>query len=147
VVLDVASGELVCSLVTNATKTLLSPDARWLAAARSDSTVALIHTIDGRLVRECVGHTDSIHSMAFSDDGSLLATGSADRTARVWRIATGEPVGPPLEHDGMVFRVVFRPGSQQLATVNPLGSSRRIEDPAHLQIWDYLDGTQMMPSR
>ncbi len=80
-VLDAASGELVCSLVTNATKTLLSPDARWLAAAQPDFTIALIDANDGRLVGRCVGHTDLIHSMAFNEDGSLLATGSADRMA------------------------------------------------------------------
>ena len=35
------------------------------------------------------GHTDWVRSCAFSPDGTLLATGSADRTVRLWRVGDG----------------------------------------------------------
>jgi hypothetical protein len=43
------------------------------------------------------GHTDSVYGVAFSADGALLATASADRTARLWNVATGQSHGAPLE--------------------------------------------------
>lgn len=36
---------------------------------------------------------------AFSLGGKTVLTGSEDNTARLWRVDTGEPLTPPLEHD------------------------------------------------
>ena len=37
------------------------------------------------------GHQGAVTGVAFSPDGALLATASADGTARIWNAATGEP--------------------------------------------------------
>ena len=34
-------------------------------------------------------------AVAFSPDGKSILTGSRDRTAWLWDIATGQPIGPP----------------------------------------------------
>jgi WD40 repeat protein len=39
------------------------------------------------------GHSDSVWSIAFSQDGRLLASGSSDKTIKLWEPATGD-----LEH-------------------------------------------------
>ena len=39
---------------------------------------------------ENLRHTEWVTSVAFSPDGKTLATGSRDKTARVWDAATGE---------------------------------------------------------
>ena len=36
------------------------------------------------------GHTDDVTSVAYSPDGEQLASGSWDKTVRVWQLATGE---------------------------------------------------------
>jgi COMPASS component SWD3 len=43
-------------------------------------------------VRTLKGHTDWVNSVAFSPDGKLLASGSADGTIKLWDVATGQEV-------------------------------------------------------
>ena len=36
------------------------------------------------------GHTGAVSSVAYSPDGTHLASGSDDRTVRVWQLASGK---------------------------------------------------------
>jgi WD40 repeat protein len=65
-------------------------------------------------------------------DGGLFATGSSDKTARVWDSQTGEPVSPPLEHTDRVIFVGFRDRGNQLVTVSA---------DAVVRLWILDDGT------
>ncbi|WP_396230063.1 WD40 repeat domain-containing protein, partial [Frankia sp. CpI1-P] len=54
--------------------------------------------------------------MAFSPDGSMLATAAADGTARLWDVATGQPLRTLTGHNGSVWSVAFSPDGTLLAT-------------------------------
>ena len=41
------------------------------------------------------GHTGAVVAAGYSPDGRLVATGGADGTARLWYVATGDPVQGP----------------------------------------------------
>jgi len=60
----------------------------------------------------------------FSADSRLVATASADHTARVWDAATGEPVTPPLKHGAAVNRAFFGPDDRWLLTAGADGGTR-----------------------
>ena len=56
--------------------------------------------------------------MAFSPDGTKIATASDDQTARLWDAATGEPLCDPLKHAGEVNAVAFSPDGTKIATAS-----------------------------
>ncbi|MGV9601333.1 protein kinase domain-containing protein [Streptosporangium sandarakinum] len=62
-------------------------------------------------------HHAEVYSVAFSSDGKTLATGSRDRTARLWDVNSSIPTDSPLTgHTKGVNSVAFSPDSKTLAT-------------------------------
>ncbi|KAH8818834.1 WD40-repeat-containing domain protein [Flagelloscypha sp. PMI_526] len=58
-----------------------------------------------------------VSSVAYSPDGSQIASGSSDATIRIWDTATHQPVGEPLRsHRGSIFSVAFSPDGSQIVS-------------------------------
>ncbi len=63
------------------------------------------------------GHDDFVSGLAFSPDGTLLATGSMDGTLRLWSVPAGREVATLSGHMEEVADVDFSPDGHTLASV------------------------------
>ncbi|CAF1147681.1 unnamed protein product [Adineta steineri] len=61
-----------------------SKDGRYLISAGYDRQIMIWDCSNGSLVTCLLGHSDAIFSMDLSRDGSILCTGSADFSIRIW---------------------------------------------------------------
>jgi WD40 repeat protein len=71
-----------------------------------------------------------VTSVAFSPDGRLLASGSYDKTIKLWDVATGSLVRTLSGHTDDVYSVAFSPDGRLLAS----GSGDET-----IRLWDISD--------
>ncbi|MBO13595.1 MAG: hypothetical protein CMJ68_22945 [Planctomycetaceae bacterium] len=126
----------------------ISPDGRHLVTAAGEPGLygeARIYAISAdvhkagpgqvaKLARTIRGHSDSLNTVALSADGSLLATGSYDRTIIIWKTATGKRHVEMTGHNGPVFDVAFDPRNRFLASAS---GDRTVK------LWNLKTGTRL----
>jgi WD40 repeat protein len=77
------------------------------------------------------GHNGWVGSIAFSPDGAWLASGSNDRTVKIWDAATGALQQTLEGHSGLVESIAFSHDGAQLASGSLDGT---------VKIWDAATG-------
>lgn len=80
----------------------------WLAAA----STAFAQTRPD-VLWETLGHASSVHAVAFSGNGSWVASGSEDSSMRVWKLDNGTPVADTTHCCG-VYDLDFSPDSSRV---------------------------------
>jgi WD40 repeat protein len=110
-----------------------SPDGTLLAAGGDDRLVYLWrvadtaqtspagatlanHTNRAWSVTTLTGHTDRVWSVAFSPDGRFIASGSADRTIRIWETHSGQCLQIFQNENYPVRGVTFSPDGTRLVS-------------------------------
>lgn len=76
-------------------------------------------------------HTNVVMGIAFSPDGKKFATGSYDKTIRIWDVLSWE-CQTIFEADSLVHSVAFSPNNQILVSAGDNGT---------LQVWDLATET------
>jgi uncharacterized protein with WD repeat len=117
-----------------------SPDGRTLATGVYGSptmdraavdSIKLYNFADGKLTQTLEGHHGTVWSVAYSSDGTLIASGSQDHTVRLWNARTGTLLNTIDAHRNWVRAVVFSPDGNRVASAGNEGL---------VKIWSSLTG-------
>ncbi|HEX6483190.1 MAG TPA: NB-ARC domain-containing protein [Ktedonobacteraceae bacterium] len=108
------------------------PQGYASTAAGTSTGGILIYDAPGGVLRlTCTGHTDGVWSLAFSPDGSLLASSSDDSDVRLWDSSSGDCLRILRDHTNRVRSIAFSPDGSTLAS----GS-----DDATIRLWNIHSG-------
>jgi WD40 repeat protein/serine/threonine protein kinase/DNA-binding XRE family transcriptional regulator len=145
---DATTGEVLLSTNLGYTEfpvdIVFNPDGNLAATAGGDEPNAKVwDTITGDVLYTLSGHTSGIAGVAFSPDGTRLATASWDGTARVWDITPArESLFIPRDlqaedpDSDWTFDVRYSPDGTRILTDYPQGNAAKL--------WDSISGKELL---
>lgn len=115
---------------------VFSPDERLLSLSEGNR-VALYDLVDGRLSRLPSAHIDMIYAVAFSPDGTTLATGGADERIVLWDVNRRSTIWKKRVNYCFATSLVFSPSGRRLFASGYDQNIRcwNVEHPDQVQLW------------
>jgi WD40 repeat protein len=126
-VYGVGDGKLVKELKGHAGRihslTFVPTNADKLISAGADK-IAKIWSLSTGKFTDLTGHTDTITSITLDRAGKTIATGSLDKSTRLWNLEKATLIGTTIAHPAAVTDLGFSVDGSQLATVTAGGEAR-----------------------
>ncbi len=110
-------------LPADAKAAALSANGAALAFATAGNVVKVVDLASGKTLADLKGHADAVASIRFSADGARVLSGSADKTARIWKIADASVLAK-LETPAALAAAEWLGDEKQLATAGADGAIR-----------------------
>jgi WD40 repeat protein len=126
-----------------------SPDGQLVATACEDHNARIWDAHTGKLRISSLSHGEEVTYVAFSPNGERLVTACGETIfraqegfkncrgeARVWDVATGKAITPPIQHRLSVFYAAFSPDGRRVVTASHDRTAR---------VWDPQTGKPLTP--
>jgi len=91
-------------------------DQKKLIVGSRGGSIRIFDTATWKQSAILEGHTYAVYSLSLFQNDRLLASGSDDKTARLWDLDTNLPVGPPLQHQDTVDSAAISVDGKLLVT-------------------------------
>jgi WD40 repeat protein len=91
-----------------------NPEPPKMDTARAFSNESVLPS---QIRMRLVGHTGDVESIAFSPDSRILASGSKDKTIKLWNLEDGKVVHTLIGHTDRIFSLAFSPDGRFLVSV------------------------------
>src|SRR6266851_7104709 len=122
---DIAKGERIGKPLrseNSAGPVAFSPDGQSVFTAYGNGKVQRWDAATGEYRGDVCSHGDRVYCLAAY--GRTIVTGGEDNCARLWDVDTGQAVGDPLCHQGVVRAVAFSHNGLQILTASFDGFGR-----------------------
>ena len=90
------------------------PDGVHFVVGLGSNCELRLYHVDGTLVHTFRGHQRSVNALAATHDGQHIISGSIDKFAKVWSVATKSLVSTCVGHTAGVLAVAAMPDSQRI---------------------------------
>ena len=101
-----------CPVITNT----LAYRKNTIATCTSKKDIVMYDTLTGSQTAILSGHSDYVHSLAFSLDGTLLVSGGNDKTIKLWDVQTGGVTRTLYGHTDLVISVTISADGTMIAS-------------------------------
>ncbi|KAF8483850.1 WD repeat protein [Russula ochroleuca] len=92
----------------------VDPSGEVIAAGSTDSFEVFLWSVQtGKLLDVLAGHEGPVSSLTFSPTTNVLASGSWDKTVRVWDVFSRSHTVEPFQLNADVLSLAFRPDGQE----------------------------------
>jgi WD40 repeat protein len=81
-----------------------------------------------------LGHSSTVHSIAFSPDGKYVASGGMDNNVKIWNAETGREIRTLQGHTSYIYFVTFSPDGRFLVSTS---------HDATIRLWEVASGREL----
>jgi WD40 repeat protein len=115
-----------------------SPNSRMLAYGSKDNTIKLLELFSSR-ERKTLQTAGAVLSVAFTQDGKKVLSGSTTGATSSWHILTGQIEETTQGHAWRVYSLTFSPDERTVASASPVKASDY-----SIKHWDLANGKLLL---